>query len=75
MNYTVAGLDGLLTEREHEVCRLLALAYNEYLATGAKGPDLGEFATAVHHAQHAVMAQAAARAYPDLYRLTTGTKP
>jgi len=31
--------------------------------------DLGEIAGHIHGIQHAVMSQAAARAYPDRYRL------
>lgn len=35
--------------------------------------DLGELVIHIHAIQHAVMAQAAARAYPDLYRLLGAT--
>lgn len=67
-----------LTEAEHRVVALLAEAYTLYaqevVAVGpTRSHDLGEFGARTHDLQHAVMAQAAARAYPDLYRLAGGT--
>jgi hypothetical protein len=62
----------LLTQDEHRVIQLLAEAFNLWAAKCAAGNDLLEFAMTIHHAQHAVMAQAAARAYPDRYRLAGG---
>ena len=75
MNRTVFAPNGLLTDAEHQVIALLARAYVVYAETGVTGNDIREFAQSIHHAQHAVMAQAAARAYPDKYRLAEGTKP
>lgn len=73
MNRTVAGSDELMTDMEHLVVQLLAESYRAYSKTGVTGFDLREFASTIHKAQHQVMAQAAARAYPDLYRLAEGT--
>ncbi len=67
-----------LTEAEDHAIRLAAQLWN-VLATEiiARGPsretDLCEMAAHIHGIQHAVMAQAAARGYPDRYRLLGGT--
>jgi hypothetical protein len=37
--------------------------------------DLAELAAHIHAIQHAVMSQAAARIYPDLYRLLGESRP
>jgi len=63
----------LLTDRDHEMIRQLGQMYMDFkhiLGPGvvAKG-DLGEVARHIHALQHMVMAQAAARAYPDKYRM------
>lgn len=68
----------LLTHNEKRVADLLAQAYNLYSTqVVGDGPsrqyDLMEFAAHIHDLQHAVMAQAAARAYPELYRLAGET--
>lgn len=67
------GAEPLLTDDEHEVIRLLAEAWNLLNQCAGSGrtraADMGEAALHVHALQHAVMAQAAARAYPDIYRL------
>lgn len=64
----------LLTEHEHEVAELLGKCYvifNQKIC--GRGPtrdhDLTEFASRIHDLQNAVLAQAAARAYPNTYRL------
>ena len=67
-----------MTDAEHRVVALLGEAFTLYAQEiVADGPtrshDVGEFAARTHDLQHAVMAQAAARAYPDLYRLAGGT--
>jgi hypothetical protein len=67
--------DAWLTQLEQDVLHHLGIAFWLWLQTGVKGNDLAEFAQTIHHAQHAVMAQAAARAHPDLYRLADGTPP
>lgn len=63
----------LLTDAEHELIVHLGTAFTRYCAVVGDGAsragDLAEFASRVHDLQHAVMAQAAARAYPDRYRL------
>lgn len=64
-----------LTDLEQDVVQHLGIAFWLWKQSGVKGQDLAEFAEAIHHAQHQVMAQAAARAYPDLYRLADGTGP
>jgi hypothetical protein len=66
--------EALLTEAEHEVVRLVGEAWTllkeRVVAHGDNyDADLAEFTTAVHHIQHAVRGQAAARAYPGRYRL------
>jgi hypothetical protein len=65
----------LLTRDEHRVIKMLAQAFNLWAESGVKGNDLAEFAMAIHHAQQAVMAQAAARAYPGVYRLAGQRTP
>lgn len=68
----------LLTPHEMEAVRQAGLLYN-YIAENVvtDGPtreaDLTELSTAIHTVQRAVMAQAAARAYPAKFRLLGGT--
>jgi sugar (pentulose or hexulose) kinase len=64
----------LLTQAEHRLITMLGEAMTVYaqevVASGSQRThDVNEFATGVHVLQHAVMSQAAARAYPGLYRL------
>lgn len=63
-----------LTQAEHEVLELLSQASNKFCAEvvgsdWTRSFDINEWVTHVHALQHTVMAQAAARAYPLLYRL------
>ena len=66
----------LMTKAEHELVELLGECFNRYAGIvgrgDTRGPDLTEFAARIHDLQHAVMAQAAARAYPSRYRLAGG---
>lgn len=67
----------LLTEDERTALRLsgeLANACHRIIGDGPTAEhDWAEMASHIHVIQHAVMAQAAARAYPDEYRLLGGT--
>lgn len=69
----------LLTDAEHEIIDLLGRAAGIYSREVLGGDennryyDLAEFVHHVHLLQHAVMAQAAARAYPARYRLAGDT--
>ena len=63
-----------LTAAEHQAMRLtVALVEVVVQSVIGRGPsrnaDVAEFVHHVHAIQHTVMAQAAARAHPDLYRL------
>jgi transcriptional regulator with XRE-family HTH domain len=73
-----------LTHVEHDLIGKLGVCYLDFRAilyaseeasasgqgiSDAQQRDLGEFAAHVHDLQHAVMARAAIRAYPDRYRL------
>lgn len=71
--------DELLAEAEHEIITLLGRAYTMFRKEvvqcdplpepgSVERDDLDEFCDKVHQLQHTVMAQAAARAYPDMYR-------
>ncbi len=67
------GVGELLTEAEHEAVsmagRLYAHIVENVIGDGlTRDADIGELAHHIHHIQHAVMAQAAARRYPDRYR-------
>lgn len=63
----------LLTEDEHAAVALAADLARALTRIPRWGPtrdgDLAELMAAVHTIQNAVLAQAAARAYPDRYRL------
>ncbi|MEV4271953.1 hypothetical protein [Micromonospora aurantiaca (nom. illeg.)] len=65
-----------LTDAEHTAMDLTAQLWNTLSAIAGDGParsgDLAELATHIHAIQHAIMAQAAARAHPDRYRLMGG---
>jgi transposase len=74
---TARPLD-VLTEAEHEAMRMTADLWDQLCSAVVRGgstraADLNELAMHVHAIQHAIMAQAAARAYPDLYRPLGGT--
>lgn len=62
----------LLTEAEHAVVQKAGELWNAICAAVPEGPtraaDLRELVPHVHAIQHAFMANAAARAYPDVYR-------
>lgn len=66
-----------LTDQEHAAISACADAWNAIVPIVGDGPtreqDLNEIAAHIHALQHFVMAQAAARAYPDLYRLAGET--
>lgn len=67
----------LLTDDEHRAIRQAGTLWNTLCRTVQDGPsrdgDLAELRIHVHAIQHAIMAQAAARAYPSLYRPLGGT--
>lgn len=63
-----------LTEHEHRAMQLTAELWNllgeHVVANGPARPgDMRDFAAHIHAIQHAILSQAAARAYPDRYRL------
>lgn len=64
--------DPLLTDAEMAFIDLMGRAWNDLCAIVDDGPtrdaDLAEAIGHVHALQHAVMAQAASRAYPDHLR-------
>lgn len=63
----------MLTDAEHRALALTEDLYEALTSVVSRGPgraaDLASLATHVHAIQALVMAQAAARAYPDRYRL------
>lgn len=66
-----------LTQHEHRAMELTAELWNlicqEIAQDGrSRTGDLGEIANHIHGIQRAILAQAAARAYPDRYRLMGG---
>jgi hypothetical protein len=63
---TVSG--ELLTSTEIRAVQLLGDFAGLMRQITGEGPDWTEAAQRIHALQHMVMAQAAARAYPDLYR-------
>lgn len=67
----------LLTADEHDALKLTGALWNlvgRIVADGRSRPaDLAEISIHIHNLQHAILAQAAARAYPDRYRLLGGT--
>lgn len=67
----------LLTDEEQHVIQLAADLAAAIAAAIPAGPnrvaDLNELLVPVHHIQHAFMAQAAARAMPELYRPLGGS--
>lgn len=65
---------GTLTDAEHRAMALTADLWNllarEVVGYNtSRGGDLRELGAHIHAIQHAVLSQAAARAYPDRYRL------
>lgn len=72
--YTTVSAGPLLTEAEHRAMDLSADLWNllcQIVGSDAqvRCPDLTELAVHVHAIQNAVLAQAAARAYPSKYRM------
>lgn len=70
---------GLLTAAEHDAIAMTAELWALLCAITTDGParqgDLAELIFHVHGIQRAVLKQAAARAYPELYRLLGGDPP
>lgn len=66
----------MLTDAEHALITKLGECFNEFCIITNDGSnrdhDLSEAALHVHALQHAVMANAAAREYPHLYRVLGG---
>lgn len=62
-----------LTPAEHDLIARLIAVWDGFVAVVGAGPtrdgDLAEVAFHVHALQDKVLSQAAARAYPDRYRL------
>jgi hypothetical protein len=71
--------DELLTPAEHDAIAQTAELWKTLCAITSDGPardgDLRELIFHIHGIQRAVLKQAAARAYPDLYRLLGGDPP
>lgn len=65
-----------LTNEEHALVKALADVWQRFNVmvghTRTRESDLGEIAVHVHALQNVVLAQAAARAYPERYRLAGG---
>lgn len=76
MHRGVTESDGLLTSDEHGLIGSLADIANRMGRIIGDGPtregDIAEMVHHIHGLQQMVMAQAAARAYPDTYRLLGG---
>lgn len=70
-------MSDLLTEAEHEAVATAALLANQMAEIVADGPsrpnDLAEAVHHIHAVQRMILAQAAARVYPDRYRLLGST--
>lgn len=69
----------ILTHDEMDAIQMLGDVYGLLTRIVSDGPcrtqDLTEMASKIHDLQHAVMANAAARYYPDKYRIRGGTPP
>lgn len=67
---------GFLTAAEHEAIAQAAKLWDTLCAVAeedvTRSRDLSELAVHIHAIQHAVMANAAARVYPNLYRVMGG---
>lgn len=61
----------MLTDDEHALVAALGQCYNAFskICGTEVRDDRAEFAAKIHDLQYAVMANATARLYPDLYRL------
>ena len=70
---------GLLSPLEHDAVSMAGDLWGLLCTITLDGPsreaDLHELVIHIHAIQHAVMANAAARAYPDLYRPLGGDSP
>lgn len=64
----LADREGLLTDQEHAALAATAEIWNKMTPTLSMS-DAAEFALLLHNVQNFIMARAAARAYPDRYRL------
>jgi hypothetical protein len=68
-----AGQVGILTADEHRAMELTAELWDAVAGLAGEGSprnsDLAELRQHIHAVQHTILAQAAARAYPDRYRL------
>ena len=59
---------GFLTVEELAICEALGDVFNRFAALPDKHPSAAkEMATVIHAAQEKVMAQAARRAYPEVF--------
>lgn len=71
----MADRAGLL-DIEHDALELTAELWNTLCRIAGQGPsraaDLAEVAHHIHAIQHAILAQAAGRAHPQMYRLMGG---
>lgn len=69
----------LLTADEHRAIQMAGDLWRQLCLVVGQGrtrdSDLRKLVIHVHAIQHAVMAQAAARAYPEQYRLAGGSLP
>jgi hypothetical protein len=68
----------LLTEADHRAMRLsaelMSFIARDVIGDGVnRSQDLAEAAAHIHGVQNMILAQAAARAYPNLYRQLGGT--
>jgi hypothetical protein len=70
---TLAPRQDLMTQDEHKAMAITADLWNLLCRIVGQGrtrsADLGEACNHIHAIQHTILAQAAARAYPDRYRL------
>lgn len=74
LNVALLGEKKLLTGPEHDAMKLTAELTNLVMRDvigdeASRAGDVAEFVGMIHAIQHFIMAQAAARAYPSLYRL------
>ncbi len=67
-NDTYGEYDELLTEEEHRLVQQLGSAASKFCTMFKHPFDQEEFVQHIHACQNAVLAQAAARAFPSLYR-------
>jgi hypothetical protein len=69
-------VEDLLTEDEHEAIGLLGQAASLFIREMPQdhSADANEFIAIIHQAQHFIMANAAAREFPHLYRRAGSTK-